>query len=689
MEKRDLVFLWINDDDGIFKDQNVNFGSEYVFRVEREGDRLKLSAEPDTSYIPDFFSAPGQSGSISNLTAFVGKNGTGKTILCKLIANVFGGQSDCEYVSVVRIISDTGSISYEAYHSRHGGLREGHRNALADFHLGEERARPRPEILDVDASLDNCRIAKDFNVGKAQAVYYSPIVDFSNTEFRQSYRSHVDISGNHLLITAVENQMSTREKFDRVDLMNLIRAEDFHRQYEFVMSQAADHILKSASKVDLHTERIWVEAVKLKHDVKNEFWNIPITFQDTIRKVDRLYDEELRAWQGRLGDAGRGTDEAYAATIRLNQERMVLMFTYYMFTAFLYNLNLDNTHQAASGHAMPHYEGATFIDGVRHFFQHQGIVDPVAFLLCIEILQNNESRIEMLEHIDDEIRFTMERTEMMSLFINHLNIELELSGIHHKKVELRGHGFMKFEWGIDPSSGEKAYLDLYSRLFYARKMMKDGVGWTQVSGLHEGYPDQLIIILDEAEVGFHPAWQQEFVANLTAAAPNIFSVSTTDQGRGMYSPNWTPIQLVIATHSPIALSDIPLNHTFFLERVYEEGKYVRKVMRGADLGIQHTFGANIHDLYRNSFFLTEHMLGNFAHDRIQVIIDDLNREDVDAERARVVRKVIDQIGEPVIRAKLTRMYEDKFGDGLTDEERERFYEEELRKIRSRRKDEDH
>jgi len=657
-EKRDLVFLWINEgEDGVFKDQNVNFGSEYVFKVERVGARLKLSAVTDASYIPDFFSAPSQPGSISNLTAFVGKNGTGKTKLCKLIANVVGGQADCEFVSVVRVRAVSGAVWYEAYHSLRGGRKEGHINSLRKFHLGEQGAQPRPEKLDIDSSLESCQLRQELDFGKVVSLYYSPIIDFSNTEFRKSYRGHIDISANNLLITAVESHMDTTEKFDRVDLMNLIRSKDFERQYVFFMSQAGDHVLKSSSKVDLHTDQIWVEAIKLKHDIKNEFHNIPTTFHNSIRKLEKLYDDELRSWQRRLSTL---TTESSAAVTKHEQERMVFSYAYYMFVAFLYNLNLDNSHLDGDGHQFPLYGGDSFIEGVRHFFEQQHIVDPTSFVLCIDILQNNVRQIKKAEYSTREIKFTLEQTEMFSLFVNHLNIETELSGIHHKKEELSGYGFMKFEWGIDPSSGEKAFMDLYSRLYYARTMMKDGVGWHQMNAPFEGYPEQLIIVLDEAELGFHPAWQQEFVMNLTAALPWIFSTSRTDKGKGMYGPNWTPVQLVIATHSPVSLSDVPLTHTSFLERVSEEGKYIRKVMRGEELGIKHTFGANIHDLYRNSFFLSKHMVGDFAYQKMDEVVKFLIDPDADPIAAPRMKSTIDLIGEPVIREKLLEMYNARF-----------------------------
>jgi hypothetical protein len=230
-------------------------------------------------------------------------------------------------------------------------------------------------------------------------------------------------------------------------------------------------------------------------------------------------------------------------------------------------------------------------------------------------------------------------------------------------------------------------MDLWSSLYRAREILEQRKEARQVVRKEGWWPDTVYLILDEGDLGFHPEWQQKYVRSLIRASPWFFAQSSKNMGRELTSLLRTRVHIIIATHSPISLSDVPRSHAVFLQRRKSGTMTERWVAERADVGLENTFGANIHNLYRSSFFLTEHMLGAFAHDTIQEVIDDLNRKDVNPERAHMMRRVIDQIGEPVIRAKLAKMYEDKFGDGLTDEERERFYEEELRKIRSRRRDE--
>jgi hypothetical protein len=107
----------------------------------------------------------------------------------------------------------------------------------------------------------------------------------------------------------------------------------------------------------------------------------------------------------------------------------------------------------------------------------------------------------------------------------------------------------------------------------------------------------------------------------------------------------------MATHSPIILSDIPKEHVVVLN---DSGSTVTP----SDLDIQ-TFGANIHSLYRNSFFLSNHMVGDFAYDKMDEVVNFLVDTNSPLDDAPRMKAVIDLIGEPVIRTKLTAMYNSK------------------------------
>ena len=68
------------------------------------------------------------------------------------------------------------------------------------------------------------------------------------------------------------------------------------------------------------------------------------------------------------------------------------------------------------------------------------------------------------------------------------------------------------------------------------------------------------------------------------------------------------------THSPFILSDIPIQNTALLtiDKKSGKSKLVKKKKQ--------SFGANIHDLLSDNFFLTDTLIGNLADRRIMQLI---------------------------------------------------------------------
>ena len=84
-----------------------------------------------------------------------------------------------------------------------------------------------------------------------------------------------------------------------------------------------------------------------------------------------------------------------------------------------------------------------------------------------------------------------------------------------------------------------------------------------------------------------------------------------------------------------------------------------------------TFGANIHDLLADSFFLNEGTIGEFAREKIQGVIDTLNewrrnvnRNDfsIPSEQRNNVYGIISLVGDSIVRNKLFDMYWEITGD---------------------------
>lgn len=156
------------------------------------------------------------------------------------------------------------------------------------------------------------------------------------------------------------------------------------------------------------------------------------------------------------------------------------------------------------------------------------------------------------------------------------------------------------------------------------------------------------IVFDELELYFHPELQRNLVHDI------IENTRKIDLKR-IYA-----INILLITHSPFILSDIPENNILFLT---EDGKPERKRDNIK------TFGGNIHELLAHSFFLKNGFIGEFAKQKIQEVIDALQLDE-ENNLARLTRRIklnqktvldrIALIGEPFLKQKLMEMYYLKF-----------------------------
>jgi hypothetical protein len=165
------------------------------------------------------------------------------------------------------------------------------------------------------------------------------------------------------------------------------------------------------------------------------------------------------------------------------------------------------------------------------------------------------------------------------------------------------------------SSGEYAILGLFSRIYDKKNELTS----------------DNIILLDEAEVSLHPKWQREFVQVLLNFLEKNFGNKE--------------FQVVLTSHSPVILSDTPKWAVIFLKSGIQSSK---------DYVLPETFGANIHELYSSAFALDGNLIGEFATRKIQNLVKELfaKKSITDSELARY-SKLINIIGEPFIKQKLT------------------------------------
>lgn len=213
------------------------------------------------------------------------------------------------------------------------------------------------------------------------------------------------------------------------------------------------------------------------------------------------------------------------------------------------------------------------------------------------------------------------------------------------------------------SSGEKQKIYSISSILYHLSNL-DSVKNTRTKTAYTN----VNIILEEIELYFHPEMQRNFINDI------LNSIS------GIELNKIKAINFCFVSHSPFILSDIPKENIMFLENINNKAMQILKDRT--------TFGANIHDLLKDGFFMNKGSIGEFAKKRITETIQWMNfmleekekplNEDFEllVKDKEYYKNIIEIIDEPIIKSKLLEMYSEIFGN----EERKKNIEYEIERL---------
>ncbi len=198
------------------------------------------------------------------------------------------------------------------------------------------------------------------------------------------------------------------------------------------------------------------------------------------------------------------------------------------------------------------------------------------------------------------------------------------------------------------SSGEKQQIHGVNSLIYHLRNI-DSAHQSKKSLVKY---NNVLLLLDEIELYYHPKLQQNYIAHLRQMI-----------GRTQLSVIRN-ISICLITHSPFILSDLESRQVLYL-KIGSDGK------AGIEKKVTQTFGTNIHDLLADSFFMGEEgMMGQFAKEKIKSLIDYLdsynpkNEEVTHLKREpdwtkEKAREMISIIGEPILQKSLWDLYSKK------------------------------
>ena len=171
------------------------------------------------------------------------------------------------------------------------------------------------------------------------------------------------------------------------------------------------------------------------------------------------------------------------------------------------------------------------------------------------------------------------------------------------------------------SSGERQVLVAISYVLYHLKNLQS----VEDSDFRVSY-HHICLVFDEVELYFHPDYQRRFLSML------IESLSWTKLDKRKIRS----IHILIATHSPFLLSDILRENTLYMR----EGKPDQNDK-------PQTFGANLYDMMKSSFFLEANAMGAVSSNKIEKMIEKANKHQV------VKDEELDVVGDQLIKEYLT------------------------------------
>lgn len=175
-----------------------------------------------------------------------------------------------------------------------------------------------------------------------------------------------------------------------------------------------------------------------------------------------------------------------------------------------------------------------------------------------------------------------------------------------------------FEWDLVLTKGEEGELETLSQMSSGERQLLHSLSYiiyhvknieSVKKGRYRVKYHNISLVFDEAELYYHPDFQKKFVGKLIKMLSWCHINHNIIRG----------VNILIVTHSPFVLSDIPLEHTLYLK----DGDVVDKD--------KETFCGNIHEMLGGNFFM-EYSIGDVAKENVEEIIRLYNKKDDQKEQ---------------------------------------------------------
>lgn len=651
----ELLYIWID------KYRNFQEGSEIVL-----SNRFHISYDPENFTITieenkDFYNI--YPDNILNISAVVGKNGSGKTNLAELIGMRMEsrkhGNEEIEYVHKKKQPENEDGIVTYTYPD---DLEKVNKNASYFFvyHVGKDDAGNHQFCFEGNNIEEYSKLIS--NEEKVDKKYFKSKYWFSIVCKSHSKKFEYVADSNRLLF---KMDQSTRS-LQNISSICLFKEKFEHKRYNFHSFESRDEpkimIPRRMTKLEPDFMKMKVSFLlkQLKSDkrllYKNDLYKLYInweqdrtyalnTFMNLIRLKDilnkmnpfkeaeinmitLLYDicyyylsESIRVDfnnTSQLRTLDDQYNEKYKKINKLTSEIHIEHYNYYGIKDYLFNylqvvINNDSFKIDLEIKGLILKNCKKLFEYVENLFVNE--IPLEHFILSskgIEIVLDNQTDektvLEILKlSVDEKVKHVIDQN-YFSTFNNFFSVDFD--------------GF---------SDGEKYYLGMRASIDEQIKLK------TQIEGLVEN-KQNYILVLDEPETRLHPELARNFIEELMVSLSQYRDKT---------------FQVILASHSPFLIGDIPKENVIMLERIDE-----KSVVKKSE---HQTFSQNIHTLLEDAFFM-DATIGEYSRRQIREVNKMLNdaAEDKNMDfgyKLYQAEKLIAMIGEEVTKSMMLEKLE--------------------------------
>lgn len=605
-----LVSVWIENYMNIHN-LGFNLGDDVYFNYFFDEDLRSLTIESEkTNEYFDLF----KNSTIRNITGVLGNNGSGKTNFLKFL-NVVESKKPITY-SAVLIFKDENTGKYIAYN-------------YTNFF------EKKKILLAKKDSTNNPIINLEFKESD------DPFFDVNILFYSNLYSDHNDnyLKESNDLNRSVDYISRNSLEYNRVDEYNKIFGSN---TIDTINIGLQYNVLKLYFEEKLKRLLNFIALIQTEHqELKKIINTIPFPEYLTMNFKESLFEDVNYVINHSQYKFERINDLInYCWELITNEKNIYIRFQKELvFKLFLYAFKDDLFKQTTPDTSIKELEEFVLsikldnkiFDEINIYMESKKAISMFFQISKLNKILNRLRKSDYKILLHEEILFTLSSynikvTNEIWPFIKDIN---ELFKTDNEPL-------ISFRWH-SLSAGQEAILNQFSELWL---------------GLGNVYKKNLIVSIDEGELYLHPEWQRQYIGLL-----NDFLEYSSK-----INPVIENIQLLITSHSPFIASDIPKFNLIFLKRDEPSEENSRpNVHVVSSQNHQGTFGGNIFDLYKNSFFIKD-FFGTYSSKWINEAFNKINNKESLFDNEIEISSFLQIIGEKVVKEILQNQLQNKNDD---------------------------